>query len=794
MTVLEPNVRRRVGRSLVFGFIALSLAAPQLPAQTALPLDLAVSRKTIRAFDHPIVSRDGAVLAYEVYTPPARSPESEVNEGVRFLPGGTPSEMTGLRIFVVATSGGTPRAVCPDKGNCWRPSLSPDGKRIAFFSDAGGSPQLWISDVAGGSPRRVAETPIKAKHWAGDEAEWSADGRELFVPIRPAGQPSPGAALPHAAPPAPGAPLDKAAVTVYSTVHAPAGAPETTPDYLMEHFIRENVATLAAIDIASGAVRTVVDWRAQPRPSCLRLSPDGKWVSYLSNFRTKGQADSVVYYDLAVVPAAGGKPVTIAADVQCPDTSDYFESTYRWVPGSTRLVFLKDKRLWLADAASPGAAPRQLGASVGNLLETPILLTPDGKSVLVAQAPEGEMTYYSVPAKAFAIVPIDGSAAKTIAASGTVVESGRDTLWAPGPDSFAAVVNDEQTGERSVVRYDGGTGAKSVLWKGRGRFRPIGGASGNGVVVVYESLDAPPDFYRFDGKFAAKQRLTHVEPRLEGVAVGPMEIFASTVPGFDGRVLPVETAVFFPPGRKAGERLPGLVYFYSGSRMADTAQDYGGGAPNSIPVQVFTTRGYAVLLVDVPLGPEGKGGNPIQEMGEAILAQVYLAANRGDVDISRMAIMGQSYGGYSTAAMITQTNLFRAAIALDGSYDLAGGFAHMGANGSNEFMWSETGQGRMGTHPWADLRRYLANSPYYQADKIHTPFLMVHGKRDETCPIEDAEKMYNALKRLERTVELREYDGEGHVPGEWSTVNAVDAMQNMVDWLAKYDVAAAPAK
>ena len=92
----------------------------------------------------------------------------------------------------------------------------------------------------------------------------------------------------------------------------------------------------------------------------------------------------------------------------------------------------------------------------------------------------------------------------------------------------------------------------------------------------------------------------------------------------------------------------------------------------------------------------------------------------------------------------------------------------------------------MGTHPWADLRRYLANSPYYQADKIHTPLLLIHGKKDETCPVEDAEKMYNALKRLGRTSQLAVYDGEGHVPGDWSLVNAVDATQRMVDWLAKY--------
>ena len=126
-------------------------------------------------------------------------------------------------------------------------------------------------------------------------------------------------------------------------------------------------------------------------------------------------------------------------------------------------------------------------------------------------------------------------------------------------------------------------------------------------------------------------------------------------------------------------------------------------------------------------------------------------------------------------------------IALDGLYNLPGSFGNMGPGGSTfNFVWSETGQGRMGTHPWADLRRYIANSPYYQADKIHTPFLLIHGKKDDTCPVEGAEKMFNALKRLDRTAELAIYDGEGHVPGDWSLVNAVDATQRMVDWYAKY--------
>jgi dipeptidyl aminopeptidase/acylaminoacyl peptidase len=780
------------------GVLALALAAVASaqapPSPGPLPLDLAFSRKTLRRWqDRPVVSADGSVAAYEVFSPPVRSPESEMAEGIRFLPGGTPGGNVGLRVWVVSTRGGEARSVCPEKGNCWRPSLSPDGKRVAFFSDADGAPRLWVADVAGGAPRRVSEEPVKARHWPGDEAYWSADGRELFVPLRPAGQTfsEPASGAPKTAPP--GAPLEKATVTVYKTggEAAPAAAP-ATPAAMMEHFIRENAATIAAIDVATGKSRVLVPSTATPTPSTLRLSPDGKWVSYLSVFKMKGETSSEVFYDLAVVPAAGGAPRVVAADVQVPE-QDYFESTYRWLPGSTRIAVWKEKGVWIYDATG-GAKPQRLAASLGKLEEAPFLLTPDGRAVLVGVEAEGEKTYYSVPPKALALVPLDGSAPKTFTTVGVPIAADRDSLWSLAPDRYALVVETQDTGERSIVSLDAKSGATATLWKGRGRFDAAGAAPG-GIVARYESLDVPPDLYLFPPGFASKQRLTHVDPRLDGVSVGPMEMFVSTIPGFDGRLQTVQSAIFFPPGRKPGDPLPTVVHFYSGSRVGASAQDYGGGAPNSIPVQVFATRGYAVLLVDVPLGPQGKGGNPIQEMGDAILAQIYRSAALGHTDPSRVAIMGQSYGGYSTAAMITQTNLFRAAIALDGLYDLAGDFGRMGPGGGTfNFVWSESGQGRMGTHPWADLRRYLANSPYYQADKIHTPFLIIHGKKDDTCPVEGAEKMFNSLKRLERTSELAIYDGEGHVPGDWSLVNAVDATQRMVDWLGRYVLGAGAAK
>jgi dipeptidyl aminopeptidase/acylaminoacyl peptidase len=70
------------------------------------------------------------------------------------------------------------------------------------------------------------------------------------------------------------------------------------------------------------------------------------------------------------------------------------------------------------------------------------------------------------------------------------------------------------------------------------------------------------------------------------------------------------------------------------------------------------------------------------------------------------------------------------------------------------------------------VRRYVENSPYFRADRIHTPILIIHGRDDSTCPVDDAERMFSALKRLGRTAQLAVYEGQGHVIYEWESKQA----------------------
>jgi len=151
---------RRSSSILLVPTLLLCATTGSAPAQSAgsqpLPIALAFSHRQLRRSDRPTTSPDRRWLAYEVFTPPLRSPQSAQKAG-RFLPNGTPTDAVGANIEIVPTLGGPSSVVCGKVANCWRPSWAPDSRALAFYSDQGGIPQLWIYDVEQGKARRTRE-------------------------------------------------------------------------------------------------------------------------------------------------------------------------------------------------------------------------------------------------------------------------------------------------------------------------------------------------------------------------------------------------------------------------------------------------------------------------------------------------------------------------------------------------------------------------------------------------------------------------------------------------------------
>ena len=91
----------------------------------------------------------------------------------------------------------------------------------------------------------------------------------------------------------------------------------------------------------------------------------------------------------------------------------------------------------------------------------------------------------------------------------------------------------------------------------------------------------------------------------------------------------------------------------------------------------------------------------------------------------------------------------------------------------------------MGVSPWEGFLRYIDSSPYYLAENITTPLLLVHGSKDQTCFVQEAQKMFTALMRLNKQARLLVYPG-GHRLHDWSKEEARDAAQHIVEHFDRY--------
>jgi dipeptidyl aminopeptidase/acylaminoacyl peptidase len=181
----------------------------------------------------------------------------------------------------------------------------------------------------------------------------------------------------------------------------------------------------------------------------------------------------------------------------------------------------------------------------------------------------------------------------------------------------------------------------------------------------------------------------------------------------------------------------------------------------------------------------------LPQLTSGVLPAIDRLVALGIADPDRVAVMGQSFGGYSTLGLVTQTKRFRTAIALAVQSDKLSQYGTLRpwdryrdnaqVSLANPKMM-EAGQDRLGASPWTNLWRYLVNSPVIYADRVETPVMIMQGDLDSEGP-EQAEEFFTALYRLGKRARLVRYVGEGHViqsPG-----NVRDMWTRIEEWLSQ---------
>ena len=133
------------------------------------------------------------------------------------------------------------------------------------------------------------------------------------------------------------------------------------------------------------------------------------------------------------------------------------------------------------------------------------------------------------------------------------------------------------------------------------------------------------------------------------------------------------------------------------------------------------------------------------------------------VDSTKMAIQGQSWGGYQVAYLVTRTNIFAAAGAGAPVANMTSAYGGIRwGTGLNRQFQYEHSQSRIGGTLWEKRDLYIKNSPLFRADKVKTPLLIMHNDADGAVPWYQGIEYFTALRRLGKKVWLLQYNGEDH--------------------------------
>ncbi|MGD8328078.1 MAG: prolyl oligopeptidase family serine peptidase [Acidobacteriota bacterium] len=279
------------------------------------------------------------------------------------------------------------------------------------------------------------------------------------------------------------------------------------------------------------------------------------------------------------------------------------------------------------------------------------------------------------------------------------------------------------------------------------------------VVFTEETFTEFPDYWTADGMtaeaLASAQRVTDANPQQAEYAWSPGAVLIDYT---DERGNELQATLSLPAGYEQGKRYPMLVYFYE--LMSQNHNRYSMPAYDDRPhFSTYTSNGYLVLRPDIVYTIGRPGDSAVDDLTSAVHKVIEL----GYADPDHIGLQGHSWGGYQSSFVLTQTDIFAAVVTGAPVTNLTSFYDELyKSSGNVQQGITERGQVRMGISPYEDWDLYMSQSPVHQAEKITTPFLILHGTDDGSVDWHQGLEYYNAARRLGKEVILLSYPGEGH--------------------------------
>jgi dipeptidyl aminopeptidase/acylaminoacyl peptidase len=777
---------------------------------------------------------DGGALAFTR----VRAKKSWTNHKWEYLWGSN-----GADVWLQAAPGAPPVNLThgeQDGAGWWAPQWSPDGKRLTLLSTkTGDNVTLWVWQRDTGALKQLTSQGIDLPDIRVRPVIW-VDERHVLCPVLPAGRQPLGMR----------AELQSTQIAMTEWPKTPKGAEVTSS--VLESGVNPGFDTrqngeLLLIDVTDGSSRVVSSGSTQG----WRLSPSGTHVAYVRQVSVyTPRADERLPFGALGTFAlelrtAAGKEVTLSKALP----SDVLGESLRWSPDGTELALLsfegsrEDSPTLFRVNARSGLVTR---VDVGKLdLNPAIRLLPQlewtAKGEIIAKGVlrEADKKPAVTARRDWWLISADGRSRMLTAAMKTPPTE----VWPQeGRSAFVGLADGElwriQPGREAIAnlteKFD--PSIAQLAW-------PAVSIFGNDEVPrpsrTYSKLifgvrtDAAQDFHLLDlksGAISSMQKpaptaaLVSFEPKsgsaiysasdrqgtfawrkpagekpadeliatntfLRNIAEGEFKSIEYTALNGDK----LKAWMLLPVGYQPGKRYPLLTWVYAGSTAGPKPPVSQSIAyASSLNMQIPAAHGYVVLFPSMPLKPEGMTDDPMLALPNGVLPAVDKAIELGIADPQRLFLAGQSFGGFSTYGLVTQTKRFTAAISFAGLSNLISLYGQFDARMRyteypHEHLFqaalTEAAQIRMGNPPWQDLGRYIRNSPVFFVDRVETPLMIVQGDLDYVA-LQQGEEFFMSLYRQGKRARFVRYWGEGHVLE--SPANVRDMWQQVFSWFDSF--------
>jgi len=313
----------------------------------------------------------------------------------------------------------------------------------------------------------------------------------------------------------------------------------------------------------------------------------------------------------------------------------------------------------------------------------------------------------------------------------------------------------EWTKKGGIARLDNGNpGVKMLLWEDAVFSNLTKAENADVFLYTQQTYEKYPDYYVTARDLAGGRKITEANPQQKDFLWSSGSKLIDFESDKGDRL---QASLFLPANYEEGKSYPMVVQIYE--KLTARFNSYYSPSANGFNKSVYTSNGYAVLMPDIVYRVNDPGMSAVW----CVVPAVKAAIETGIVDAEKVAIHGHSWGGYQTSFLVTQTDVFAAAIAGAPLTNMISMYSSVYWNtGSANIPIFESSQGRFTGGPWEIFEAYERNSPVHFAANIKTPLMILHNDKDGAVDFNQGITFFNTIRRMRKPVIMLQYTGENH--------------------------------